>query len=81
MLRKELISMGYEVYGGVSSPYVWFKTPDDQPSWKFFQQLLYEKQIVGTPGVVFGNSGDGYMRFTGFSSREDTLLALERLRK
>ena len=55
MLRKELISMGYEVYGGVSSPYVWFKTPDDQPSWKFFQQLLYEKQIVGTPGVVFGN--------------------------
>ena len=81
MLRKELISMGYEVYGGISSPYVWFKTPDDQPSWKFFQQLLYEKQIVGTPGVVFGNSGDGYMRFTGFSSREDTLLALERLRK
>jgi len=53
MIRKELISMGYEVYGGVSSPYVWFKTPDDQPSWKFFQQLLYEKQIVGTPGVVF----------------------------
>ena len=81
MLRKELISMGYEVYGGGSSPYVWFKTPDDQPWWKFFQQLLYEKQIVGTPGVVFGNSGDGYMRFTGFSSREDTLLALERLRK
>lgn len=81
MIREELIRMGYEVYGGISSPYVWFRTPNDMPSWKFFQQLLYEKQIVGTPGIVFGNSGDGYMRFTGFGSREDTILALERLRK
>jgi len=68
------------VFGGVSSPYVWFKTPDNQPSWKFFQQLLYEFQIVGTPGVVFGQSGEGYMRFTGFSSREGTLQAMDRLR-
>jgi LL-diaminopimelate aminotransferase len=80
LLRNELLSMGFEVYGGINSPYVWFKTVNDQSSWKFFQQLLYENHIVGTPGIVFGPSGDGYMRFTGFSSREDTLLAIERLR-
>ena len=80
IIRNELLNAGLEVYGGISSPYVWFKTPDNQPSWKFFQQLLYEFQIVGTPGVVFGQSGEGFMRFTGFSSREGTLLAMERLR-
>ena len=81
LIRNELISLGLEVYGGISSPYIWFKTPDNQPSWKFFQQLLYESHIVGTPGVIFGPSGEGYMRFTGFGSRENTLISLERLRK
>jgi len=81
LLRNELLSMGFEVYGGISSPYVWFKTSNEQSSWKFFHQLLYENQIIGTPGIVFGSTGDGYMRFTGFSSREDTLLAIDRLRK
>jgi len=81
LIRNELLSLGYEVYGGISSPYIWFKTPDNQPSWKFFHQLLYEHHIVGTPGVIFGSSGEGYMRFTGFGSRENTLISLERLRK
>jgi len=81
LIRNELLSLGFEVYGGISSPYVWFKTPDHQPSWKFFHQLLYENHIVGTPGIVFGSSGEGYMRFTGFGSRENTLISLERLRK
>jgi len=81
LIRNELISLGFEVYGGISSPYIWFKTPDNQPSWKFFQQLLYEYHIVGTPGVIFGSSGEGFMRFTGFGSRENTLLSLERLKK
>ena len=80
IIRDELIANGLEVYGGENSPYVWFKTPDDQPSWKFFQQLLYDFQIVSTPGVVFGNSGEGYMRFAGFSSREETLEAMDKLR-
>jgi len=80
IIRKELMDAGLEVYGGVSSPYVWFKTPNEQSSWKFFHQLLYEFQIVGTPGVVFGQSGEGFMRFTGFSSREGTMLAMDRLR-
>jgi len=81
LIRNELLSLGYEVYGGISSPYIWFKTPNNQPSWKFFHQLLYEHHIVGTPGVIFGSLGEGYMRFTGFGSREDTLISLERLRK
>lgn len=81
LIRNELKSEGFEVYGGINSPYVWFKIPDNQPSWKFFQQLLYEQQVIGTPGVVFGSSGEGYMRFTGFSSRENTIEALDRIRK
>jgi LL-diaminopimelate aminotransferase len=80
IIRNELIEAGLEVYGGVNSPYVWFRTPGGQASWKFFQQLLYEFQIVATPGVVFGQSGEGYMRFTGFSSREGTLQAMDRIR-
>lgn len=81
IIRKELLGCGLEVYGGVNSPYIWFKTPDGQASWKFFQQLLYDFQIVGTPGVVFGSLGEGFMRFTGFSSREGTEQAMERIRK
>lgn len=81
LIRNELKSFGFKVFGGVSSPYVWFRTPDNQTSWKFFQQLLYENQIVATPGVIFGVRGEGYMRFSGFSSREETLVALERIRK
>ena len=81
LIRTELIASGFEVYGGVNSPYVWFKTPGNQSSWKFFQQLLYECQVIGTPGVVFGSSGEGYMRFAGFGSHEDTKQALERIRK
>ena len=81
LIRNELKSIGFKVFGGVSSPYVWFSTPDNQPSWKFFQQLLYENQIVATPGIIFGIRGEGFMRFSGFSSREETLVALERIRK
>ncbi len=80
IIRQELRAMGYETYGGVSSPYVWFKIPDDQTSWKFFQQLLYDYKIIGTPGIVFGASGENYMRFTGFGSREETVEAMDRLR-
>jgi len=80
MIRKELINCGLEVYGGVNSPYIWFRTPNDQPSWKFFQTMLYDFQIVSTPGVVFGSLGEGFMRLTGFSSREGTQIAMERIR-
>ena len=80
LIRKQLQHEGLKVYGGVDSPYVWFRTPGKIPSWKFFHTLLYDYQIVATPGVIFGQAGEGYMRFTGFSSHEDTLLALERIK-
>ena len=80
LIRNELQQLGFKTYGGINSPYVWFETPDGTHSWKFFNQLLYELNIVGTPGIVFGSSGDRYMRFTGFSSYEDTQIAIGRLK-
>lgn len=80
MIRKELLELGWEVYGGINSPYVWFKTPHNEPSWKFFQELLYNYNIIGMPGIIFGKSGDGYMRFSGFCSHEDTEEAIKRIK-
>jgi len=80
IIRKSLTKLGFKVFGGEHSPYVWFKTPNGQTSMKYFQHLLYTYAIVGTPGVLFGQSGEGYMRFTGFSSREGTIEALERMK-
>lgn len=80
LIREELIRAGLKVYGGINSPYVWFKTPNNQSSWKFFQELLHHYQIVGMPGVVFGHEGEGYMRFAGFNSYEDTVTALNRIK-
>lgn len=80
LIREELMNAGLKVYGGTNSPYVWFKTPENQSSWKFFQELLQNYQIVGMPGVVFGHEGEGYMRFAGFNSYEDTITALDRIK-
>lgn len=80
LIREELMRAGLKVYGGINSPYVWFKTPNNQSSWKFFQELLHHYQIVGMPGVVFGHEGEGYMRFAGFNSYEDTVTALNRIK-
>jgi len=81
IVRDELIRLGFEVYGGINSPHIWFRTPDKIGSWKFFNELLFRCNIVGTPGIFFGNRGDNFMRFTGFSSREDTLEAMEKFKK
>jgi LL-diaminopimelate aminotransferase len=81
VLRKGLLESGIEVFGGENAPYIWMKTPDNTPSWKFFEQVLFNVQIVGTPGVGFGPSGEGYFRFTAFGTRENTEEALERLKK
>jgi len=80
LVRNELIALGFEVFGQVNSPYIWFKVPDNMSSWKYFNELLFQKNIVGTPGILFGSKGEGYMRFTGFSSRENILKALDRLK-
>ena len=80
IMRESLTAAGFQVYGGVNSPYLWWKTPDGLTSWKFFDKLLYEANIVGTPGVGFGPSGEGYLRLTAFGNREDCLEAMRRIR-
>ena len=74
-------SMGYDVYGGVDSPYIWLKTPGVMNSWQFFDHLLNDFQIVGTPGSGFGKCGEGYFRLTGFGTYEKTKEAVDRLKR
>lgn len=80
-LKINLEKLGYKVYGGINSPYVWIKTPKQQSSWEFFDYLLEKANIVGTPGSGFGPSGEGYFRLTGFGKKEDTIEAIERIKK
>ncbi len=80
LLTHGLQKLGYEVFGGVNAPYIWLKTPNGMGSWAFFDELLNIRQVVGTPGAGFGVSGEGYLRLTAFSTRENTERALERLR-
>ena len=67
--------------GGQHSPYIWLKCPNGMTSWEFFDYLLYNAQVVGTPGAGFGKNGEGFFRLTSFGSRENTLEAMERLKK
>ena len=78
MLSK-LRELGFEVYGGENAPYIWMRTPDSMGSWPFFEALLYGANVVCTPGVGFGPSGEGYVRFTAFNSHEKTEEALTRI--
>ncbi|MCR5736184.1 MAG: LL-diaminopimelate aminotransferase [Eubacterium sp.] len=71
---------GYSVSGGVNAPYVWLQTPDGMSSWDFFDHLLQNANIVGTPGSGFGPSGEGYFRLTAFGTYENTLKAIERIK-
>lgn len=80
IIREGLTGAGYEVYGGVDAPYIWLKTPDKMTSWEFFDYLLENLNIVGTPGSGFGPSGEGYFRLTAFGSYENTVEALERIK-
>ena len=72
---------GYTVSGGVNAPYIWLKTPDGMDSWAFFDFLLEKGNVVGTPGSGFGPSGEGYFRLTAFGSYENTVEAIERIKK
>jgi LL-diaminopimelate aminotransferase len=80
IMRESLIKCGFDVYGGENAPYIWIKTPGNLSSWKFFEKLLYESKVVGTPGVGFGPSGEGYLRLTAFGDRDETLEAVERIK-
>lgn len=79
-IKEGLAAAGYTVFGGVNAPYIWLKTPDNMSSWDFFDYLLENVNIVGTPGSGFGPSGEGYFRLTAFSSYENTVEALERIK-
>ena len=81
MIREGLRGAGYTVYGGVNAPYIWLKTPGQLSSWEFFDKLLANVQIVGTPGSGFGAAGEGYFRLTAFGTHENTEAAIERIRK
>ncbi len=80
-IKKGLQDAGYTVFGGVNAPYIWLKTPDKMTSWEFFDYLLGNANVVGTPGSGFGPSGEGYFRLTAFGTYENTLAALERIQK
>lgn len=81
IIRNSLKDLDLRVYGGVNSPYIWVKTPEGMDSWQFFDFLLDEANVVGTPGVGFGPSGEGYLRLTAFNTLENTKKAMERISK
>ena len=79
IMRESLAEIGYTVYGGVNAPYVWVKTKGGMSSWDFFDKVLNEANIVGTPGSGFGPAGEGYFRFSAFADRENVLEAMGRI--
>lgn len=81
VIKNGLKEAGYTVFGGVNAPYIWLKTPEHMTSWDFFDYLLENANVVGTPGSGFGPSGEGYFRLTAFGSYENTVAALERIKK
>ncbi|MDR2829436.1 MAG: LL-diaminopimelate aminotransferase [Methanobrevibacter sp.] len=81
IIRSSLSDLGLNVYGGVNSPYIWVKTPNNMKSWDFFDLLLNEANIVGTPGSGFGLNGEGYLRLTAFNSLKNTKKAMNRISK
>ncbi len=81
IIREGLTAAGYRVSGGVNAPYIWLETPGKMTSWQFFDYLLKEANVVGTPGSGFGPHGEGYFRLTAFGTYENTLEAIERIKK
>lgn len=81
VIKQAFLDKGFEVFGGVDSPYIWVKTPNNMTSWEFFDYMLKKLNIVGTPGSGFGKEGEGYFRFTSFASKENTLKAADRILK
>jgi len=81
VIKEGLTKAGYSCSGGVNSPYIWLETPNNMTSWEFFDYLLEEKNVVGTPGSGFGPCGEGYFRLTSFGSYENTVEAVERIVK
>jgi LL-diaminopimelate aminotransferase len=81
IIRESLAALGMTVYGGVNAPYAWVKTPGNLSSWQFFDQLLSQCNVVGTPGSGFGASGEGYLRLSAFNGRENVNEAMRRIKE
>ena len=81
ILSSALDELGIFYTGGKNSPYIWLECPDGMGSWEFFDYLLNNANVVGTPGAGFGKNGEGFFRLTSFGDREKTLEAAERLKK
>ena len=79
VMRASLTDMGFNVYGGIDAPYLWVKTPGNMTSWEFFDWMLQSAHIVCTPGVGFGDKGEGFVRLTAFGTHENTVKALRRI--
>ena len=79
IIKEGLDKIGIKSYGGDNSPYIWMKVPNNMKSWDFFDILLEQANVVGTPGVGFGPSGEGYFRLTAFGDRENTIEAIKRI--
>jgi LL-diaminopimelate aminotransferase len=81
IIKQGLEDAGFKTYGGVNSPYIWLKVPDGMTSWEFFDKLLEEANVVGTPGSGFGPHGEGYFRLTAFGTKENSIEAISRIKK
>lgn len=81
LIKDTLTAMNISSFGGENSPYIWLKIPNNMKSWDFFDLLLEKACIVGTPGVGFGPSGEGYLRLTAFNSLENTSAAMDRFKQ
>jgi LL-diaminopimelate aminotransferase len=81
IIREGLEAVGFTCYGGKNAPYIWLKTPNGLTSWQFFDQLLSEAHVVGTPGSGFGASGEGYFRLSAFGHTEDITQAVASIQK
>ncbi|ONI41265.1 LL-diaminopimelate aminotransferase [Candidatus Epulonipiscium fishelsonii] len=81
IIRKTFKELGFWFVGGDNSPYIWLKCPDNMDSWSFFDKMLTEANIVGTPGAGFGTAGEGYFRISAFGARENVIEAMDRIKK
>lgn len=81
IIKQGLEEAGFTIYGGVNSPYIWLKVPKNMTSWEFFDKLLEEANVVGTPGSGFGPHGEGYFRLTAFGTQENSIEAIKRIKE
>ena len=81
IIKEGLEEAGFTIYGGINSPYIWLQVPSKMTSWEFFDKLLQEANVVGTPGSGFGKHGEGYFRLTAFGTKENSIEAIERIKR